>query len=236
MKKYFFLFAFACISFFITAAQQQQTKLRLTDESVVKDSSGTVYPASLWKPLLSSGDYSLRAENPRNEQTSFLLVRLTEEEKKARLKNMPKPRESNFFTTGKTVSSFKTTDINGNKYNLKELKGKVVVINFWFINCGPCRQEMPELNQLVHDYKDSTDIVFLGIALDSKADLKDFLEKKPFEYSIIDNGRFICERYGVTSYPTHLVLDKEGKVVYHSTGYSLNAVSWLRKSIDESMK
>jgi protein-disulfide isomerase-like protein with CxxC motif len=95
---------------------------------------------------------------------------------------------------------------------------------------------MPELNKLVSDYKDSSNIVFLAVALDARGDLKDFLKKTKFDYDIIDSGRFITQQYGISSYPTHLILDKEGKVYYHSSGYSLVTVHWLRKTIEEVVK
>lgn len=220
------------ISLHIIAGAQSQ----ITENSVVKDSTGQIYPYSLWSKLLSSGYYYLKAIKPSQPDSGFLLIRLTEEQRQKRIESAPKPPESKFFKTGKEVSSFKTTDINGNKIILKELKGKIVVVNFWFINCEPCRKEMPELNQMVSDYKDSSDIVFLAVALDDKADLKDFLKKTSFAYTIIDNGRFITQQYGISSYPTHLILDREGKAYYHSSGYGMSTVRWLRKSIEEILK
>jgi thiol-disulfide isomerase/thioredoxin len=110
-------------------------------------------------------------------------------------------------------------------------RGRVVVINFWFINCPPSRQEIPELNQVVKDYKDSTNVVFIAVALDEKIELKNFLKKTPFDYTIINNGGFITDIYGVKGFPTHLILDKDGKVYFHSSGFGMSTVLWLRKSI-----
>ena len=148
-------------------------------------------------------------------------------------RQMPKPRESEFFKTGKEISNFKATDINGNKINIKELKGKIVVLNFWFINCPPCRKEIPELNEMVNDYKDSTNIVFLGVANDYKEELQEFLKNNPFDYTIIDNGRYIAGKYSIRSFPTNVILDKAGHVYFHSSGLGAWTVTWLRKSIEE---
>ena len=54
---------------------------------------------------------------------------------------------------------FAAVDMNGNSYSLGILKGKVVVINFWFVECKPCVIEMPELNEIVEKYK-SEEVVF----------------------------------------------------------------------------
>lgn len=232
MKKFPFLF-FLFFLFAISAMAQPSNSnaIKLTDETVVKDSSGTVYPVSVWRPLLSSGKYVLRPLTPGSKDTEFLLVRLSEEEQKRRLNNIPKPRESPFFITGKKPLNFSGKDLNGNKYKLKDLEGKVVVLNFWFVACSPCRTEIPELNKLADEYKDSSNIVFLAVALDPTRDVEKFLETTPFHYNIISDGRYIRSIYRITSYPTHAVIDKAGKIIYHSTGYGVATLPWLRKSI-----
>jgi peroxiredoxin len=211
---------------------QAPKKAVFTEKTIVKDSSGIVYPYNIWKSLLSTGTYILKAEKPQDENTDYLIVRLTEEQLQKKIAGMPRPPETKVFRTGSGIGSFSAKDINGNKYKLKDLKGKIVVLNFWFINCGPCRTEIPELNKLTEDYKDSS-IVFLGIALDAKADLERFLAKIPFTYNIIDDGRYIASQYNVTAYPTHVILDKEGKVYFHTQGLGTATIHWIRKSIDE---
>ncbi len=216
-------------------SQNQERKAVLTDKSIVKDSSGSVYSADIWRKLLLTGYYIIKAENPGNAGSDFILIRLSEEEKQKRLSNAPKPKESTSFVTGKEVKSFSTTDINGKKYKLKDLRSKVVVLNFWFINCRPCRTEILELNKLVKEYKDSSDIVFLAIALDSRNDLRDFLRTNPFNYIIIDDGRAIAQQYDVTAYPTHAVIDQQGRAYFHTAGTGSSTIYWLGKSIKELM-
>jgi hypothetical protein len=93
--------------------------------------------------------------------------------------------------------------------------------------------EIPDLNELVAKYKGNEKVVFVAVALDYAADLKDFLSRIPFNYTIIDNGKFIADNYRVKSFPTHLIVSPEGKVYYHSTGLGMNSIYWLKKSIDE---
>lgn len=151
--------------------------------------------------------------------------------------SVAQPRESRYFTTGKSMGgSFVATDLKGNKYKLKDLKGKVVVMNFWFINCTPCQREIPELNKIVEEYKDSSNVLFLAIALDEKEPIQKFLEQKPFLYNIVDNGRYITHKYNITTYPTNLVLDKDSKVIFHASGYSRSVATWIRKSIAKSLE
>lgn len=217
------------------ATTTKVVKAKMTDKSIVKDSSGQVYQVDIWKKLLLTGYYYLKAENPEKENSDFILIRLSEAEKEKRLTSSPKPKESKCFVTGQAVKNFSTTDMDGNKIKLKELKGKVVVLNFWFINCAPCKAEIHELNKLVQEYKGNADVVFLAVALDDKNDLKDFLKRNPFHYTIIDSGRDIANLYDVTAYPTHAVIDQQGNAYFHTTGAGNTTAYWLKKSIGELM-
>ena len=228
MRKLLLTVVVILICFCSANAQKKQP---LTESSVVKDSLGAVVPYSLWSSLLITGRYKIKADQKDN--TEFIIYRLSDEEYEKALGTMPKPKESNFFRTGSSFSHFKTTDINGNKINTKSLAGKIIVLNFWFINCPPCRMEMPELSKLSDEYKSDSSIVFLAIALDKKYDLEQFLNGSGFGYTIIDNGRFITDQYRITSYPTNVIVDQNGKVYFHSSGLSTGTVHWLKKSIEE---
>lgn len=218
------------------AVSAQSSKVRLTDSTTVKDSGGTVFALEQWKDMIASGRYMLRAEDPDKENSDFFLIRMSEDEFNRRTEALPKPAETKNFFTGKSIYNFSARDINGNRIQLKSLQGKVVVLNFWFIACTPCQREIPELNELVKDYKDSADVVFLAVAPDDKKSIQDFLLKKPFDYDIIDDGSFIARQYGIFNYPTHVVLDRNGKVVFHTAGYGATTVRWLRRSVAKAMQ
>ncbi|MFL5811823.1 MAG: TlpA family protein disulfide reductase [Flavisolibacter sp.] len=205
---------------------------KLTENSVVKDSAGVVYPPQIWKGLLQNG-YTLKMVNPQDVNTEFIIYKLPEKQWIERLEKMARPRESTVFKTGEIFHGFKTTDINGKKIDLKNLEGKIIVLNFWFINCAPCRSEIPELNKLVDSFVTNEKVIFLAVALDAKPDLNSFLKRTPFNYDIIDNGRFITEQYGIKSFPTHVIIDTEKKVYFHTMGLAPNTVFWLKKSINE---
>lgn len=229
MKKLLPLFIFFLFSHVATS---QERKLKVTNESIVKDSSGTIYPPVIWQALTQKG-YGLKAENPSDPNTAFFLIKMSEKEFQKRMEEMPKPMESNAFRNGQKVSFSNVTDMQGIKRNLKDLTGKITVINFWFINCRPCRMEIPELNDLVEEYKDYSQVQFIAIALDDKYALEKFLPTTPFKYAIIDNGRFFAESYKVKSYPTHVIINQEGKVYFHTMGLAQNTAYWLNKSISE---
>lgn len=219
-----------------TILSAQTVKYKVDDNSIVQDSIGNQYPASIWKALMMKGAFRLKPIDPKDAHTAFLLVQLSEEEKQKYLAHMPKPKESDFFKTGHSIKPFKTTDIQGNKINLKENAGKVTVLNFWFINCPPCRLEIPELDELALSYKDNDKIQFIAVALDDKNELETFLKAMPFHYQIIDKGQYIASQYGINSFPTHVIIDPSGKVYFHTSGLAPNTISWLKKSISELLE
>jgi len=224
------------------AAQTSSTTRKLDENTIVRDSSGTQYPYAVWQKLVQTGEYGLKRVHKKDD-LEYILAKLTPQEihrrdslRVIREEKMPMPAESKFFVTGEKISVFKTTDMNGNRWDLKELKGKVVVLNFWFVGCPPCRKEIPELNKLVEEYKDNKDVVFIALALDDKYAIQEFIKTTPFNYHIVDGGRYIAEgKYGIHLYPTHVIVDKEGVVRFHTSGYQSNLPLWLRKTIDQSL-
>lgn len=233
MKQLFFFLA--VLFALCTNAQTPGNKISLNEKTIVKDSSGQVYPYAMWQKLMVTGEYTIKPLNINANPPEFLLVRLSDAEIQARFENAPKPPESKFFQTGNNISNAKLVTLDKKKYNLKDMAGKVVVLNFWFINCSPCRMEIPHLNKMTETYKGREDVIFLAVALDEAYELKNFLKEMPFNYGIVDGGRYIASQYGITSYPTHVVLDKEGKVAFHTSGYGMGTVPWLKKSIEAAL-
>lgn len=236
------LLALLCIFFSVELSAQndppaKKVQMKITESTIVKDSSGTIYAMQTWRALLATGRYTLKAENPSDKNTPFLLVRLSDEEFEKKMNNFPKPKESSAFATGSIFQPIKARDINNEKINTKKMEGKILVINFWFIKCPPCVMEMPELNKIVEEYKNDSNVIFLAVALDSKSEIKDFLKKNPFKYTIIDDGKYITSGYKVSSYPTNIVVSPEGKIHFSSSGYSgLPTINWIKKSIEELKK
>lgn len=230
MKNIFVLVALVVASLSVTA---QDKKVQLTESSIVKDSTGRQYPYSVWSLLLKSLDYDLKLADPGDKNAGFIIFPLSEEEKTKRLVSGPQPEPSKFFKTGKPFGALKTKDINGNKIDFKELKGKVIVLNYWFINCPPCRTEIPHLNKLVAEYAADSNVVFIAIALDKKDEIEEFLKLTAFDYTIIDDGAGIAREYRITGYPTNVVINKEGNVAFHTSGYGAGTTYWIKKSIEE---
>lgn len=225
-----------------THAQTTTTKsIKLDSKSIVKDAEGGIYPYGIWQKLVQTGAYGVKPVSGA-ESNEFLLYRLTEEEIAARKKKraelvstMPRPRASDNFREGEKFRFEKMKDIDGVKFDFKADTGKVVVFNFWFINCPPCKQEIPELNELVEKYKQNKDVVFIAIALDDHYALKDFLRGMPFNYNIVGDGRYYAQKYGVKSFPTHVIVGKDGLIKFSTVGLASNTIHWVDKTIKEAL-
>jgi thiol-disulfide isomerase/thioredoxin len=136
------------------------------------------------------------------------------------------------FEKGEYALDFLVTDLNGNSIKLSELRGKIVVLNFWFIKCSPCVMEMPDLNELSAMY-DPKNVVFLAITFDNKDLVEQFLTTTQFDYTIAANAMDAINIYGVRSFPTNMVINKEGQIVLKEIGYRLNMKEVLVTAINK---
>jgi peroxiredoxin len=120
----------------------------------------------------------------------------------------------NFKMEGTAFPEFSFKDLNGNLASNESMKGKMVVIKCWYIHCAACIKEFPEVNQMVAKYKDRKDILFVSLAEDTPEQLKVFLARKPLSYPVIPNMKqYMNETLQLNAFPTHFILDKEGKIV-----------------------
>jgi peroxiredoxin len=121
---------------------------------------------------------------------------------------------------GKPAPAFELKDRQGRTVRLANYRGKVVLLNFWFSTCGPCRMETPDLITLHHLYKDRG-LVILGINLDSIVmpqdqgyELERFLKSYPISYPVLIADAKVFNDYGgIPVQPTTFLVDRSGKIV-----------------------
>ena len=122
---------------------------------------------------------------------------------------------------------FSGRDMNGKMVSMSELRGKVVVLNLWFINCPNCLSEIKMLNQLVQEYKNNKDVVFIAPAASPQRELEAFLKKYPFEYQVLpDSIMMIVMKFGTPNksgelnvpFPMHYVIGRDGKTLLKMQG------------------
>jgi len=132
--------------------------------------------------------------------------------------------------------SFVVEDLSGKRIKLEDYKGKVVVLNFWATWCGPCRREIPNLNNLVEKYKDRKDIVFIAITNDQEVRVTNFLANNPFNYLIAFDRSDAYEKYNVKAIPTHVIIDKNGYINTRIVGSLPRMDEVLSKKIEKLLE
>jgi peroxiredoxin len=122
---------------------------------------------------------------------------------------------------GHEAPDFTLKDPSGKTVQLKQLRGRPVLVNFWATWCVPCREEMPELEQLYRQYHDSAGFVVLGISLDAEAAAKDVPEylkagdPKVGSYTFpvaLDTKMEVARLYHLAGVPSSYFVDPAGVV------------------------
>jgi len=114
------------------------------------------------------------------------------------------------------TADFTLLDLQGKPWHLRDLKGKVVLVNFWATWCPPCRKEMPDLQALYDKYKDQGFLV-LSISDEEAAKVSPFIAERKITYPVLlDPGRKINDAFIVEGIPKSFVYDREGKMVAQS--------------------
>jgi cytochrome c biogenesis protein CcmG/thiol:disulfide interchange protein DsbE len=124
------------------------------------------------------------------------------------------------WAASKPAPDFTLKDIlQGQDYSLSQFKGKVVLLNFFTFFCGPCRDEMPDLDKIYQENKDKG-FVILGIALSSDPIQIRFLVKQlGLTYPVLSGTDKVGEAYGnVVVVPTTVIIDKQGNMVNRIEG------------------
>lgn len=109
---------------------------------------------------------------------------------------------------------FKLNDINGKEISLSDFKGKKVFLNFWASWCPPCKAEMPDIEKLYGQTKDS-DLVILAVNIgEGNATAKSFIDDNKYNFTVLlDSNQSVARQYSIVAIPTSFFIDKEGNIV-----------------------
>lgn len=139
------------------------------------------------------------------------------------------PEETSETEDSKVIPAldFTLKDQFGNTHTLADYKGKTIFLNFWATWCGPCKAELPDIQKLYEKYSEETEeeVVVLGVAGPTMGNEKteeeiiEFLEENELTYPVLmDTDWTLFQGYGISSFPTTFMIDKEGNVFGYVPG------------------
>lgn len=160
---------------------------------------------------------SVATEKTRGEQKTTLLANRV---------NSPAP-------------DFKVVRLDKSLVELKDLRGKVVVLNFWATWCGPCVAEMPHFQKAAEKYAANKEVVFLAISVDdNRLAARSFIEKRGYKFSVAyDSGA--AASYKVRGIPATFIIDRKGMIQYRDDGFGGAGEAYVERlgwRIDELLK
>jgi cytochrome c biogenesis protein CcmG/thiol:disulfide interchange protein DsbE len=126
---------------------------------------------------------------------------------------------------------FSLKDLEGNTVSLKDLKGKIIVLDFWSTWCVPCKKSFPAMQLAVNAYKNDASVKFLFIhtwetTKTPVEDVKKYITQSGFKFKVLmdlKNGsghNVAVEDYGVSAIPAKFIIDKAGNIVFKLTGFT----------------
>ena len=144
-------------------------------------------------------------------------------QKESYMKMMAELRKS---MLNETAPSFALLDLKGNNVDIKDLKGKVVVADFWATWCGPCIASFPAMQKMVNKYKDDDKVKFVFINTwengeDKNKQAGDFMTKSQYNFQVLmDSEDKVVQQFKVEGIPTKFVIDGNGIIRFKSVGYN----------------
>lgn len=116
---------------------------------------------------------------------------------------------------GKAAPALTLMDMQGKQVSLSQFKGQVVILNFWATWCPPCREEMPSMEKLYRDYKDSG-LVMLAVNVEENGlqAVSAFLKQRSYSFPILLDSENVAQNtFGVFRFPESFIIDRNGVIV-----------------------
>ena len=156
----------------------------------------------------------------------------------ANAQNRPTPEQATLVKDGEKAPAFEVEMFDGSTVKLADLKGKVVLLNFWATWCPPCRAELARVEKDIIEKFKGEPFVFLPVSRGEKrTTVAAFREKMGYSFPMgLDTDGRVYAEYAETYIPRNFLIDKQGNVVKASVGYDEAEFAELVKLIEKEIK
>lgn len=122
------------------------------------------------------------------------------------------------LVAGSIVQGFDLASLTGNHVNLGDLKGKILIVNFWTTWCGPCKAEIPVLAAVTKEFQDQ--VVVIGInAGETPEVVQNYVDVNDIPYAVLlDENNAVADQYLIRAFPTTLIIDRNGVLIAKHIG------------------
>jgi peroxiredoxin len=198
----------------LSLAYYNRDYLKTTEDFTAYNASTHAISKEKFFQLFASGNYlPMRLSGSGNHYQLYKLSPKVSDDVRSTLLYYGKTGYAHYKMEGKKFPGLNYKDINGKVYNSENTKGKIVVIKCWFLHCQACNEEIPALNQVVDQYKNRKDVVFVSLAFDPEDKLKAFMKTHVFKYALVHvKESYIEKDLGTNEYPTHYLVNKQGLI------------------------
>lgn len=148
------------------------------------------------------------------------------------------PDQTTLVAVGDEAPEFTVEMLDGSKITLSELRGKVVLVNFWATWCPPCRQEMSLVQNKIIDRFAGRDLIFLPISRgEAREAVVAFCQKYGYTFPVgLDLAQTIYDRYATNYIPRNFLIGRDGKIVLTSVGYDTREFEELIQTIEKTLE
>ena len=202
--------------------------LKVTENGNIKDFGNTDKNGMITFTLPKSNNYIVSVhESPKGysfqESYPLLLAGTTITTKTSVVENPDNELPSDPYKLGDVMYDFEVTTIEGKKIKLSEVlkTKKMVLLNFFYTECGPCATEFPFMTSAYEEYKDDIEIIAINPHPGSKETLENvklYAATMELNFPVVKESYSWAAAFNVNNYPTNLIVDRDGMIVFREEG------------------